>query len=85
MAQRDITTKSASALEHLGPKAIRIHTFITEYRQAHAYGPSIRDIAAAVGISSTSQVAYHLDALERCRLIDRDAGIARSIRIRRAA
>lgn len=71
--------------EHLGPKAIRIHTFITEYRQAHAYGPSIRDIAAAVGISSTSQVAYHLDALERCRLIDRDAGIARSIRIRRAA
>ena len=37
-----------------------IWKFIREYRQENRYGPNLREIAAAVGISSASNVKYHV-------------------------
>jgi SOS-response transcriptional repressor LexA len=55
---------------------------IREARRRHpAYGPSIREIAAAVG-TSTNDVASKIARLERDGVVVRDLGVARSIRIR---
>jgi repressor LexA len=43
----------------------------------------VREIGAAVGLRSTSSVAYHLDALERQGLLRRDANAPRAVDIRR--
>ena len=45
------------------------------------YAPSYREIAAGVGVSSTSVVGYHLRRLEKRGLIERVAGVARSISV----
>ena len=45
--------------------------FIREFLHRKGYPPSIRDIAQAVGISSTSVVDYNLRALERAGYIRR--------------
>ena len=46
--------------------------FIKEYAEEHGYSPSIRDIVAGCGISSTSVVEYHLVKLEDKNMISRD-------------
>ena len=38
----------------------RIWEFIKEYRRENLYGPNLREIAQAVGISSASNVNYHV-------------------------
>jgi repressor LexA len=42
-----------------------IYTFIRDYHGRHGVSPTIREIQEAVGISSTSVVAYHIDKLIR--------------------
>ena len=44
--------------------------------------PSIRELCAATGLSSTSTVAYHLRALEERGLIEREEGLNRCIRLK---
>ena len=43
--------------------------------------PSVREIAAAVGLRSTSSVQYNLNILEEEGLIKRDANLKRTIRL----
>ena len=44
------------------------------------YPPTVREIGAAVNISSTSTVHAHLRNLEGAGLIKRDVGLTRAIR-----
>jgi len=46
----------------------------------HGYGPSVQDVADAMGLATKSAAWYHLHNLERDGWIARDAGIARSVR-----
>ncbi|RLC60140.1 MAG: repressor LexA, partial [Chloroflexi bacterium] len=48
------------AVKSLSAKQERIINFVTEFLQDRGYPPTIRDIAAGCGISSTSVVAYNL-------------------------
>jgi len=53
------------AIKSLSPKQERIINFVTEFLHDKGYPPTIRDIAAGCGISSTSVVAYNLNKLEQ--------------------
>ncbi|MCA1570818.1 MAG: MarR family transcriptional regulator [Chloroflexi bacterium] len=54
-------------------EAIRSH--VTE----HGYPPSVRELAAAVGLASTSSVAYELNKMQRAGLIRKADHTARAI------
>jgi repressor LexA len=49
------------------------------------YTPSVREIASAVGLASTSAVHHHLSALEREGMLERDATQSRALRLKPAA
>ena len=68
------------AIKSLSPKQERIINFVTEFLQDKGYPPTIRDIAAACGISSTSVVAYNLNKLEQAGYIRRHSDISRGIK-----
>ncbi len=53
--------------------------FVSERIGSSGFAPSIREIGAAVGIASTSQVVGHLDALCSLGLLERTAGTARGL------
>lgn len=57
----------------------KILQFIILYREEWGFGPSIREIARAVGVTSPTTVAQHLDQLERNGLITREEHKWRSI------
>jgi repressor LexA len=63
----------------LSPKQERIINFVTEFLHDRGYPPTIRDIAAGCGISSTSVVVYNLDKLELAGYIRRHSDISRGI------
>lgn len=50
--------------------------------EARGFPPSMREIAAAVGLSSVSTVKHHLDALEEAGVLLRDPRRPRSIELR---
>lgn len=61
-------------------RAVRILRFIKEFQRTHGgVSPTIREIGAALDISSTSVVAYHLDQLEEKEYIRRSPSLSRSI------
>ena len=62
-------------------KQERILDFLRDFLAQHDYPPSIRDIQAGCGISSTSVVDYNLKALEAKGLIQRDREISRGIKL----
>jgi repressor LexA len=47
----------------------------------HLYSPSVRDIAAGIGVKSPNGVMCHLKALERKGLIRRRPGVTRGIEV----
>jgi repressor LexA len=55
--------------------------FINKFLGENAYPPTIRDIGAAVGISSTSVVNYNLNILEREGYLVRDREVSRGLRL----
>jgi repressor LexA len=59
----------------------KIYDFLLERSQTTGVPPSVREIGAAVGLSSTSSVQANLDALEKAGYIERDPMLKRSIRI----
>lgn len=59
----------------------KIYDFLLERSQTNGVPPSVREIGAAVGLSSTSSVQANLDALEKAGYIARDPMLKRSIRI----
>jgi repressor LexA len=66
----------------LGATGQRIYAFIRDTQAATGLVPSVREIRAAVGVSSIGTVGYWLDKLEALDLIRRDAGKNRSIQLR---
>jgi len=49
--------------------------------RARGYPPSVREIAKAVGLASTSAVHHHLQILEKDGFLDRGAAQSRAIRL----
>ena len=59
----------------------QIYDFIRSYQMEKGYPPSVREMAAAVGLSSPSTVHAHLNALEDHGLIKRDATKPRALEL----
>ncbi len=67
--------------EHLSERQRRIVEFLNEYIEENGYPPSIREIGAAAGISSTSVVSYNLKRLEEKGYISRDREVSRGLKL----
>jgi len=59
----------------------RIIDYIAATLRARGYPPSVREIATAVGLASTSAVHHHLSALERDGFLERGATQSRALRL----
>ncbi|MDY2776896.1 MAG: helix-turn-helix domain-containing protein, partial [Collinsella sp.] len=59
----------------------QIYDFIRSYQAEKGYPPSVREMAAAVGLSSPSTVHAHLSALEDHGLIKRDKTKPRALEL----
>jgi repressor LexA len=68
-----------SVATRLSPRQERMIQFMREFRARHGYPPTVREIGAAAGISSTSVVDYNLNILEKSGIIKRDREISRGI------
>jgi repressor LexA len=66
----------------LGATGQKVYDFIRESHAATGLVPTVREIRAAIGVSSIGTVGYWLDRLEALNLIRRDAGKNRSIQLR---
>lgn len=65
----------------LSSNQIKILEFIKEQIALKGYPPSLRETCLAVGLKSTSTVHSHLNKLERCGYIKRDATKPRAIEV----
>jgi repressor LexA len=81
MAQEAAMMMVRKRSEELSEKHIRILQFLADYQAKNDRPPSIREICAKVGISSTSVVNYDLDQLERRGYIIRDDRVSRGVRL----
>lgn len=54
---------------------------ITTHVQAHGYPPTLRELATATGVVSTSTVVFHLKALQHLGYIRRAPGASRAIQV----
>ena len=66
-------------MKDLTAKQQRIYDYILDYTADNGYPPSVREIAAAVGLKSPSTVHFHLKALEEAGVINRGSGKTRAI------
>lgn len=55
--------------------------FIREFIEYHGYGPSLREIAAHLGISGPQNARKHLDALEKKGYLKRTPHLARAVEL----
>ena len=60
-------------------KQQKILEYLRAYYAEYSYSPSVREIAEAVGLKSTSSVHYHLSALKEAGKIDMNANQKRTI------
>jgi len=60
-------------------KQIEILDYINKKLEIEGQSPSIREIASAVNLKSTSSVQYHLDNLVKKGLLSKKANLSRSI------
>ncbi len=67
--------------KHDAARRQRIIDYIAATLRARGYPPSVREIAAAVGLASTSAVHHHLSALERDGYLERGATQSRALRL----
>lgn len=65
----------------LSSNQIKILEFIKEQIALKGYPPSLRETCLAVGLKSTSTVHSHLNKLEKCGYIKRDATKPRAIEV----
>jgi repressor LexA len=73
--------KEARVTKHDAERKVRILDFIAATLRARGYPPSVREIARAVGLASTSAVHHHLQILEREGFLERGAAQSRAIRL----
>jgi repressor LexA len=67
--------------KHDAERKRRILEFVAATLREHGYPPSVREIAEAVGLASTSAVHHHLQALEREGYLERSASQSRALRL----
>jgi len=65
----------------LSTRQQRILDFMRRFGEENGYSPSLRDIMAGCGISSTSVASYNLNALEGEGYLRRRPGLSRGIRL----
>ena len=65
--------------KHDAARKQRIVDFIAATVRARGYPPTVREIAVAVDLASTSAVHHHLEALEREGIIERGGSHSRAI------
>jgi len=80
-----VRVKEVALTKHDAARKQRIIEYIAETVRLRGYPPSVREIAEAVGLASTSAVHHHLEALEREGLLERGATHSRAIRLTPAA
>jgi repressor LexA len=73
--------KGAPVTKHDAERKRKILDFIAATLRARGYPPSVREIAAAVDLASTSAVHHHLQMLEREGYLERGAAQSRAIRM----
>jgi repressor LexA len=66
----------------LSDRQKRILEFIHAYLEENSYPPTIREIGANVGISSTSVVQYNLERLQKKGYIERSEDVSRGLRLK---
>lgn len=71
--------------EGLSARQREILLCVHEEVLARGFPPSVREIAARVGLASPSTVKHHLDVLERCGLLQRVPGLPRALELSKAA
>jgi len=67
--------------KHDAERKLKIIDYIAATLRTRGVPPSVREIALAVNLASTSAVHHHLQILEREGFLERGAGQARSIRL----
>jgi repressor LexA len=67
--------------KRLSERQKKILEFVDAYIEENGYPPSIREIGAAAGISSTSVVTYNLERLEERGYISRDRDVSRGLKL----
>jgi repressor LexA len=67
--------------KHDAERKRRILEFVAATLREHGYPPSVREIAEAVGLASTSAVHHHLRVLEREGYLERGASQSRALRL----
>ena len=65
----------------LTPRQRRVLEFIREAIEQRGYPPSMREIGAAVGLTSSSSVAYQLKSLEKRGFVRRDPNRPRALEV----
>lgn len=66
-------------MKQLTAKQQVIYDYVRSFTAENGYPPSVREIAAAVGLKSPSTVHFHLKALEEAGVINRGTGKTRAI------
>ena len=66
-------------------KQMEILDFIESFQEENGYSPSVREICAAVGLSSTSSVHQHLKSLESKGYLERDEKKSRVMKVIRGS
>lgn len=67
--------------KHDAARKQRIIDYIAATLRLRGYPPSVREIASAVGLASTSAVHHHLSTLERDGYLERGATQSRALRL----
>ncbi|HEY0933395.1 MAG TPA: transcriptional repressor LexA [Trebonia sp.] len=71
--------------ENLSARQVKIVQVIEDSIRRHGFAPSLREIAAAVGLKSTSSVSYQMSELARKGHLTREAGRPRTAVLGNAA
>ena len=65
--------------DELPPHLKNVLEFTRKFIEEKSYAPTVRDIGAAIGVSSTSMVHGYIKSLEDAGFIRRNAAISRGI------
>lgn len=63
------------------PKYQAMLDFIAVFADSHGYGPTVREMQDALGISSTSVVNYRMNILRREGRLEFEEGLSRTVRV----
>ncbi len=68
-------------MDNLSPIQAEIYNFIKDFIDNKGVAPSVREIGKATGLSSTSSVQYHINALIKLGYLQKDDNLKRTLRI----